>query len=77
MEILEGLDELGQISSLTSRYDDGTLISRFISFNLDGGFDDPYGQYEIREGIVIFDDVEKIVIGGRSYRFEKLFSKYE
>ena len=77
VEILDDAEKFGRISSITSRRDDGTLNSRFISFNLEESFYDPNNQLENPEGVMVYDDVEEIIFDGKSYSFDDLFSKYE
>ena len=69
VEILDNMDEL-RISSTASK-------RRFIYFDLDIDFYDSYEKYEYREGIIVYDDVENIILNGRVYSFEKLFSRYK
>ena len=69
VEILDNRDEL-RISSTASK-------RRFIYFDLDEDFYDSYEKYEYREGIIVYDDVENIILNGRVYSFEKLFSRYK
>ena len=69
VEILDNMDEV-RISSTASK-------RRFISFDMDEVFYDSSGKYAYREGIVVYDDVENIILNGRIYSFGELFSRYK